>query len=155
MIIDIHLVMLTYYTWLTIVHFTLQLHSAICYAGQPTADRRCHTKRHLELQNNAVDHTTFLVWLTCWPGLCWCLSVLQSVQFSAHTAWSCSYSVLILYSCTIVFYILCTQFFGGVICFHTTMFIVLCLLLLFCIGLFTVTCCLSSDISCWMFCDVI
>ena len=24
------------------------------------ADRKCHTKRHLELQNNAVGHTTFV-----------------------------------------------------------------------------------------------
>ena len=134
MIIDLHLVMLTYYSWLTIVCFTLWLHSAICYVGQPMANRRCHTKRCLELQNNAISHMTFLVWLTHQLGLCWCLSVLQSIWFSNYMAWSCSYRVPILYSCTIVFYILYTQLFGGVICFHAIMFIVLCLLLLFCIG---------------------
>ena len=131
MIIDLHLVMLTYYAWLTIVQFTSWLHSAICYVGWSMADRRFHTKRHLELWNNAVSHMTFLVQPTHRPGLCWCLSVLQSLQFSAYTAWSCSYSVPILYSCTIVFYILCTWLFGGVIHFHALMFIVLCLLLLY------------------------
>ena len=29
---------------------------------------KSHTKRHSESENNAVGHTTFLVWLACWLG---------------------------------------------------------------------------------------
>ena len=39
------------------------------YIGQlANGQLKSHTKKHSESENNAVDHTTFLVWLTCWPG---------------------------------------------------------------------------------------
>ena len=69
----------------------------------------------------------------------------------AKSSQPCSYSVPILYYCSIVFYSLCTWLFGGATCIHATVLIVLCLLLLFCIGLFTVICCLSSNINRWIF----
>ena len=127
--------MLNYSAWMTVVHDTLQLYSMICYVSQLMADRKCHTKRHLKLQDNAVGCTTFLVWLTCWLGLFWCSSVLQSVCFFTYAIWACSYSVPTLYYCSIVFYSLCKQLFGGVTCFHAMMFTILCLLPLFCIRL--------------------
>ena len=61
--------MLNYNAWMTVMHATLQLYSAIWCAGQPMASIKCHTKRHLKLWNNAVSHTTFLMWLACWLGL--------------------------------------------------------------------------------------
>ena len=38
-------------------------------ASRPAdGQHKSHTKKCLEFENNAVGHTTFSGWLTCWPG---------------------------------------------------------------------------------------
>ena len=154
MIIWLYIVMINYDVQTTVVNDTLQLYSVICYVSCPMANRKCHTKRHLELWNNTVSHTTFMMWPTCQPGFSWCLSVLQSVWCFAYTTWPCSYSVPILYYCSVVFYSLCNWLFCGVTCLHAILSTSLFLLLLFCIRFVLITC-LFGSIRSWIFCNVI
>ena len=40
------------------------------WRSQPAEGRlKSHTKKHLEFEKNAVNHTTFVVWLTSGLGL--------------------------------------------------------------------------------------
>ena len=51
---------------INILQFTMMHYCSL--ESQPV-DGQCksHTKKHLEFENNTVDHTTFLVWPACWP----------------------------------------------------------------------------------------
>ena len=50
-------------------HFNviLQMHFMSQPPGWPAdSQHKCHTKRCLEFKKNAVGHTTFAEWPTCW-----------------------------------------------------------------------------------------
>ena len=42
-------------------------HHHVVSAGQWLT--KCHMKKCLEFENNAISHTTFVGWPTCWLGI--------------------------------------------------------------------------------------
>ena len=84
-----NLIALTYLLWINVMHDLVWLCIVVCFVGQLMADKECHTKRCLELQNNAVGHTTFVDTSDMLAGLTTVFIHMLICLVFYNVSWSC------------------------------------------------------------------